>query len=117
MIPFTALVQPVSALALAERRFADRFSCNLEAVSRPLDGVDALWWGATVRDLSSTGIGLTLCYPFRTGTYLAIDLKRPESKQTLLTRVVHIHDMNDGTWRIGCELVKPLDDKEVEALV
>jgi hypothetical protein len=112
----TAFVQAVSSPALedTERRGSPRQACSSEAVSQPLEAPETLCWGATVRDISAGGIGLTLCYPFKPGTYLAIDLKGPEATRTLLARVVHATDQTDGTWFIGCEFVEPLDDSEVE---
>ena len=90
----------------------------MEVLSRSLEGQDAIWWGATVRDLSSQGIGLTLCFPFKTGTYLAIDLLGPlGGNRTLLARVIHARDLADGTWHVGCEFVRPLADEELEPLL
>jgi hypothetical protein len=102
-----------------ERRSAQRWKDpQVEATTRALDAQDAFVWGAQVRDISATGIGLSLCYPFRVGAYLAIDLQSHEGgTRTLLTRVVHVHDVRDGTWHVGCELVKPLSDSEIELLV
>jgi PilZ domain len=120
MSQYSALVQPVSARTLAnvERRASIRHGVAMEALSRPLDGQDAIWWGATVRDLSSSGIGLSLCYPFRPGTYLAIDLQSSAGQyRTLLTRVVQARDQADGTWHIGCEFVKQLTDSDVELMI
>jgi hypothetical protein len=116
----SALVQPLSSCAVAdfERRKSTRHSVAMQALSRPLDGQDAIWWGATVRDLSTTGIGLTLCFPFRPGTFLAVDLLGPlGGSRTLLTRVVHARDLADGTWHVGCEFVKPLSEGEVDEVV
>jgi hypothetical protein len=115
----SALVQAVSAVALAdlERRASPRHAVSAGALSRTLDGQDAIWWGATVRDLSATGIGLSLCYPFRAGTYLAVDLQGPGgTRRTVLTRVMHARDQPDGTWHVGCEFVKQLTDSDVERL-
>ena len=115
----SALVQPVSSGAVTEfeRRSSARQPLAREALSRPLEGENAIWWGATVRDLSSTGIGLTLCFPFRPGTYLAVDLLGPlGGNRTLLTRVVHARDLADGTWHVGCEFVKPLSDTQIELI-
>ncbi len=90
----------------------------MEALSRPLDGEDTIWWGATVRDVSATGIGLSLCYPFRLGTFLAVDMQGPGGgSRTLLTRVVQARDQADGTWHIGCEFVKQLTDSDVELMI
>jgi hypothetical protein len=116
----SALVQPLSSCALAEfeRRASTRHPVSIQGMSRPLEGQDAIWWGACVRDLSTTGVGLTLCFPFRAGTYLAIDLQgRGGWKRTLLTRVVHTRDLADGTWHVGCEFLKPLAESDVELMI
>jgi hypothetical protein len=115
----SALVQPLSPCALAEfeRRASSRRDAAMEALSRPVEGQDAIWWGATVRDLSTTGIGLTLCFPFRPGSFLAVDLLGPlGGNRTLLTRVIHTRDQADGTWHVGCEFVKPLADQDVAGM-
>jgi hypothetical protein len=108
----SALVQPLAARARAdfERRSTNRERVVLEALTRPLDGQDAIWWGATVRDISATGIGLTLCFPFRPGTFLAVDLTEPGGNRTYLIRVVHARDLADGTWLVGGEFVQKRAD-------
>jgi hypothetical protein len=116
----TALVQPVRGPALieAERRHTARHRCDVEATSHALEGAETIAWGAIVRDLSAGGLGLTLCFPFRPGTYLALDLKRKDgSSRSLLARVIHVRDQADGSWHLGCEFVKPLDEDEVGHLV
>ncbi|MCS7046643.1 MAG: hypothetical protein NZO58_09830 [Gemmataceae bacterium] len=62
-----ARVRPRSVAELG-RRESDRHVTNLEVLARPLDTSDVISWGATVRDISSNGIGLNLCYPFPPGT-------------------------------------------------
>lgn len=102
-----------------ERRHGDRQDCTLDVTTRPLEAPETLVWGATVRDISHTGIGLTLCYPFKAGTYLALDIHgNPASRPaTVLTRVVHSRDQNDGSWHVGCEFLKPLNDSDLKGLV
>lgn len=119
MPPLTALVES-SSLTDFERRIAERHPSKREALTRPLEAEVSLAWGATVRDISTTGIGLTLCYPFPTGTYLAVDLDMPEAQTpapSFLARVVHAQDLPDGTWHVGCEFVKPLSDSELDLVV
>jgi hypothetical protein len=117
MSQFTALVQPSSRHDF-ERRVSERQDRKLEALTRPVEGTDGIFWGATVRDISTKGIGLTLCYPFRAGTYLAVDLHDPRGNtHSLLTRVVHAVDQPDGTWHIGCEFVKPLTESDLDVIV
>ncbi len=114
------VVRSYSSAVEFERRESDRRECQIDATTRPLDTQDTLTWGASVRDVSPSGIGLTLCFPFRAGTYLAIDLagKTPDTPAfTALTRVVQVRDQNDGSWHVGCEFVKPLSDREFESLV
>jgi hypothetical protein len=116
----TALVQPVAPSVLAdfERRASTRHALIAQGLARPVEGQDAIWWGATVFDLSNTGIGLSLCFPFRPGTYLAVDLHGPDgSNRSLLAKVIHARDQADGTWHVGCEFVKPLSDSDVEVMV
>ena len=119
MPPQTAVVEP-STLLEFERRCALRLSTKRDATTRPLDVEATLGWGATVRNISSAGIGLTLCFPFPAGSYLAVELDFPQAKalaSPLLARVVHAQDLPDGTWHLGCEFVKPLSPAELELLL
>jgi hypothetical protein len=110
-----ATVQPIRGASLLEleKRHAARQSCSLEATSRPLEVAAGMTWGGTVKDVSAGGLKLDLCFPFRPGTYLAVDL----SSRSLVCRVVHVHDRRDGAWTLGCEFIKPLTDSEVELLL
>ncbi len=107
-----ALVHPIrgAALADAEKRHDSRRPCAIEATSRPLEFGDGMAWGGTVRDVSPGGLKLELCFPFRPGTFLALDLQAPSTVRSLVCRVVHVHDHADGTWTLGCEFLKPLAD-------
>ena len=115
-----ARVQPVRNpfFHSAERREAARHACSLEATSHPLDAAETLSWGATVHDISPTGVGITLCYPFKPGTYLDVELQGPKCMlRSLMVRVVNVHDQRDGMWRLGCEFVKPLTESDMDLLV
>ena len=119
MTPLTAVVEASSPQEF-ERRRAERHPSNLGATTRPFDTEVTLGWGAAVRDISTSGIGLRLCNPFPAGTYLTVDLDLPPGQPTappLLARVVHSHDLADGTWHVGCEFVQPLSHSELEILV
>jgi hypothetical protein len=101
-----------------EKRASVRHICTVEATSHPLDTGDAICWGATVRDISTGGLSLSLCFPFKLGTHLAVDLQGVNGlSRTLLTRVTHVHDQADGTWLLGCEFIKPLSGTELEILI
>jgi len=95
-----------------------RYACDLEVLSRPLEQPDAIFWGATVQTISEGGLGLLLCYPFKPGTHLAVELRNPAGiARTILARVVHAHDLTDGTWQVGCELTRRLSPNELAELV
>jgi hypothetical protein len=114
------LVRPYTSALEFERRQGERHKCRLDATTHSLDSQDTLAWGASVRDISRTGVGLTLCFPFRAGTYLALDLHGTHSDKpatTVLSRVVHVRDQNDGSWHVGCEFVKALGNRELESLL
>ncbi len=107
-----------TAVRKADRRAAVRTDCSVEATSQALDEVETISWGAVVEDISVTGLGITLCYPFRAGTYLAVDMDSAGGVvRTVLVRVVHVRDRHDGAWHLGCEFVKPLSQTEVDMLI
>jgi hypothetical protein len=111
----SAAAQP--APAATERRAAVRHACDLEALSRPLDPATVINWGTTHVDVSRGGVGLVLCFPFKLGTYLAVDLEHAKGVRTLLVRVAHVTDRSDGTWLVGCEFARPLSADDLNALL
>src|SRR5262245_13791419 len=117
MPPLTAIAEALSRHEV-DRRSAERHSANLDATTRLLETEVTLAWGATVRDITTNGIGLTLCFPFPAGSYLAVELESKQKKMpSLLARVVHAQDLPDGTWHIGCEFVKPLSPSELDIIL
>ena len=112
-----ALVQHVRNPFFREidRRGVERHVCSLDATSRPIDAGDGVSWGAVVHEISPKGVGITLCYPFKPGTFLAVDLPCSNGMvRTMMVRVVHVQDQNDGNWRLGCESLKPLNECDME---
>jgi hypothetical protein len=112
-----ALVQPVRNPFFQDldRRGPDRHACTFEATSHAIEVGETLSWGAVVHDFSTGGVGITLCYPFRPGTYLAVDVQCPGNMiRTLMVRVLHVHDQPDGQWRLGCEFIKPLTKSDAD---
>jgi hypothetical protein len=116
----SALVQKVRNpyFHQGERRDAERHIVSLEATSQPIDANESLSWGAVVEDISTTGVGLTLCYPFRPGTFLAVDIPTLSgTMRSMMVRVVRVDDQRDGMWRLGCEFVKPLSESDMDVIV
>ncbi len=101
-----------------DRRQATRHACALEATSHAIEPGQTLSFGAAVSDISATGLSVTLCYPFRPGTFLAIKLQAPDGMmRTLMARVVNVNDRTDGSWRLGCEFLKPLTESDMDLIV
>jgi hypothetical protein len=101
-----------------DRRVAERYAVALEATSHALESNETLSWGAVVQDISTTGVGLTLCYPFRPGTYLAVEIPTLSgTMRTMLVRVVRVDDQRDGMWRLGCEFIKPLTESDMDVIL
>lgn len=120
MAETNVLVRRYASRAEFERRQAERVPCTGDATTRAVETPDSLGWGAQICDLSRTGVGLWVCFPFKPGSYLAVDLAGRDPKRaakTALTRVVQIRERDDGTWHLGCEFLAPLTDDELAQLV
>lgn len=118
--PSAALVQPVRNpyFRELERRASERHACVLPATSYPLEVSETLSWGAVVSDISSGGIAVTLCYPFKPGTYLSIDLQCASgATRNIMVRVVNVFDQPDGQWRLGCEFLKPITQSDMDLII
>ena len=101
-----------------DRREFERHLCSLEATTHVVEPGQALSWGAVVNDISPGGLNLTLCFPFRLGTFLSIDLKTANGMvRTVMARVIHVHDRADGMWRLGCQFLRPLSESDIELIV
>src|SRR5438045_3153841 len=99
-----------------ERRAAVRYLCDLEAITHPLEQPAMLSWGARIENLSRTGVGVVVGYPFRPESLLAVEVQAGKTVRTLLARVVHVTDQVGG-WFLGCEFINPLNENELQALL
>lgn len=93
-----------------ERRATARVMGACPARVRPADRQEAEAF-ATVRDISATGIGLTLEVPVTEGTLLLVE-PFAAGVRALMARVVRVA-AEPGGWRHGCELSTRLSDEEV----
>jgi hypothetical protein len=100
-----------------ERRAAVRYPCTLASSCHTLTSRREDAWTATVKDISLTGIGLLLGRRFEPGILLAVELPAEGAPQLLLVRVVHTRSQGEGIWLIGCELVNPLTEDELQAVL
>jgi serine/threonine protein kinase len=75
-------------------------------------------WPLVVRDVSETGIGVTLARRFEVGTELAVELQLgPDVSKRFPARVVRVQPDRGGYWVHGCLFDAPLADNEVAGLL
>ncbi|SRR5581483_3581515 len=117
-LPPVALDKTNAAARNAERRASVRFQSNAKGHCQSLSLQRESAWEAVVRDISCTGIGLSLPRRFERGTLLTIELTDTTGGQThlLLARVVHSTAQPEGNWLVGCALTSSLTDDEVQLL-
>jgi hypothetical protein len=73
------------------------------------------FWSASLRDLSTKGIGLTLNRRFELGATLSIEWRPTDLAKlpSLVGRVVRVIQLADATWWHGCELIGEIDTDEL----
>lgn len=99
-----------------ERRVWVRYVCDAPAMYQPAHKPSADALQAKVRNISRGGVSLHLDRSFDRGAILSIELQGPNSQVpvTLLACVVHIEQLADLEWVVGCSFVTELVDDELE---
>jgi hypothetical protein len=108
----------------AERRASIRYPCNADGFStdnacRPITTSQEDSWSASVRDLSTGGVGIVVNRRFEPGTLLSVDLQDAEQtiNRSLLVRVVRVLREGDEHWLLGCAFTNKLTEAELLALM
>lgn len=99
-----------------ERRAYVRYARRLEGLWQFLGIESPDLTDGTLFDLSVTGVGLVISRPFALGTTLLIRL--PSSTLgwiTHLGRVRRCSPDGSGRFQVGCQFVKPLSVKQLQA--
>ncbi len=67
-------------------------------------------------NVSLRGLGLIMRQPLETGTLVAVFPPKPQTAKAcaLTARVVRTQTRADGKWYMGCELLRPLNNGELE---
>jgi serine/threonine protein kinase len=107
-----------------ERRASVRYPSNMDTacqrkLSIHLNDEEQDAWKASVRDLSTRGMGLLLSRRFEKGTILHADLQTLDKRvtRTVEIRVTRVDEAGRGVWYIGCTFTKPLTKEEVRSLL
>ncbi len=108
----------------AEKRAAVRYPCDTDSFSqdnscRPISAHRNDTWSATVRDLSTGGVGIVVNRRFEPGTLLSVELQDAEqtTNRILLVRVVRVLREEGDKWLLGCAFTTKLTDAELLALM
>lgn len=102
-----------------ERRGANRYPCDLQPSWRILGKPSGESWGASVHDISATGISLRVRCWIKPGTVLMVRLhgKGERYSRPLPMRVMHATQHAEGEWIVGGMFVRPLTDDEFRQLL
>jgi len=101
-----------------EARGADRQPCEVHTTCQPPSAWAKDPWPATIRNIGTSGLSLTLPRRFERGSGLAIELPSDDgSTSTILARVVHVSPFPEGGWLLGVSFVSELSDEEVRQVI
>lgn len=101
-----------------ERRAAVRYLFQHDSTCNVQEHEESHSWEARIKDISRTGIGLFSPHPFAVGRLLCVEVQdgRGVIRTRLRARVAHAYQTNGG-WAVGCALMEPLPEPELQALL
>jgi hypothetical protein len=102
-----------------DRRKSARHICDSQLYLAPMGTNRQNSWAASLRDLSTNGIGLTLSRRFELGAAFSIEWcpYNPAKLPSLMARVIRVFQRPDSTWWHGCELIGDVDSDELAAFL
>jgi hypothetical protein len=99
-------------------REVQRHPCEVQTTCQPPSAWCKDPWPATIRDISTGGLSLSLNRRFEPGSGLAIELPTDDgTTNTVLARVAHAKAEAEGGWLLGCTFISELSDEEVRAVL
>jgi hypothetical protein len=108
----------------ADRRASVRYPCSedgfgLDNSCRPIGTERKEAWAASVRDMSTGGVGLCVNRRFEPGTLLVVELQDFDqtASRTLLVRVARVQKEDRDAWILGCEFIHKMTEAELLALM
>jgi hypothetical protein len=100
-----------------QRRWV-RFACDFEARYRLIRGTEGEPQSARVLDISASGIGLAAAHPVDGGTLVSLELPSTGGRPfKILACVVRTRQQQDGSWLLGCNFIRELQENELQQLL
>jgi hypothetical protein len=102
-----------------DQRVWMRFACDLRACYRVVRVTERLSAPARVVDISPRGVALQVDRAIQPGTVLSVDLQSTDSKSKLriFACVVRVKELKAGEWTLGCNFIREIHDRELNALL
>jgi c-di-GMP-binding flagellar brake protein YcgR len=95
-----------------------RFPCDVTAMVQRLSDDDPTRYSAHVRDISASGVALIVDTEIPTGTLLNAELHGASGRTfTILACVVHVAPAPDGGHILGCNFIRELSERDLQALM
>jgi hypothetical protein len=96
-----------------------RFPCSVQATYQLIKSDEPKSNTSQVVNISANGVGLVAGQRVDLGRLLNLELRGTDGKFTLsiLACVVRLTPQADGTWELGCNLIRELTDKEIKSLL
>ena len=104
-------------LARSNNRATVRYRCAPATAGKVFVADDAEVDRAWVMNISKTGIGVVFARPLPVGSFLTIQMRAGEGTIDMNAHVVHATRQNHADWYLGCELIHPLNDDDLELLL
>jgi hypothetical protein len=111
---------PDQIIAQEERRLFRRMPCKLRVQARLVRVTQEGVWLATIRNVSSEGIGLMVNRCAQRGMSLTVEIpsRPPLMRKPTLVQVVHARANGSGQWwTVGGQLVHKLTKDELDVLI
>ena len=99
----TDLLRHQKSDAHDERRSFDRVDAPPRVCARVVTDRQASRTVALIKDLSVTGVGLTLGLALTAGQFIIIEIAMGERSQLMLARVAHCRRLDEGLFQAGAE--------------
>jgi hypothetical protein len=103
----------------ADQRTWRRFPAAVTASYEIVTAAESRPRAAQILNISPTGIGLVVQEPIAAGTLLSMELPGAggPARRMILACAVHVTPRGDGEWALGCNFIRSLTDKDLQALV